>query len=578
MIETVILDIETDLSHSQIWCVGLEFEDGSTELVFDPCNMPNEDEFKYIAHYGTSFDFPKLGEHWDYHVPIANQTDTVLLSKMYDTNVTGGHSLAAWCERLKLGDEGKMAFDKELFDWGYTPEMGKYCLRDCTSLRLIYNWLVKNMAKMGFSEDSIRLEHDARVITDWQQKNGFKLDVERASDLYAGLASEKGEIERKLHEVFPPLIHKRYSDKRKDADGNWIRLKDNVEEFNVGSRPQIARRLESLGVRWTKKTPKTDAGGGGNIIVDEGTLKPLAVKYPEAALCLSYLTLGKRASMVNGWLKAVKENSRVYGSVDTLGAITSRCTHSGPNLAQVEKGPVMRGNWIVERGNKLVGVDASGLELRMLAHYMQDEDYINLILHGDIHWANALSLEIASGNRLDINGDEVEENERLRNQAKTFIYAFLYGAGDAKIGTIVGGGAAAGKRLKEAFLENTPALKTLREKIDRIAKQGHLPALDGRRLRVRHQHAALNTLLQGAGAIIMKRALVIGYYELQRTMTPWQLVAQVHDELQSEVPSLYAKHVGKTFVKGIIKAGEYYNMRCPLDGEAKIGNSWAETH
>jgi DNA polymerase I-like protein with 3'-5' exonuclease and polymerase domains len=165
-----------------------------------------------------------------------------------------------------------------------------------------------------------------------------------------------------------------------------------------------------------------------------------------------------------------------------------------------------------------------------------------------------------------------------RDEAKTFIYAFLYGAGDAKIGSIVGGGASKGKAMKAAFLRNTPALAELREKISRIADQGSIPALDGRRLRVRHKHAALNTLLQGAGAIVMKRGLVIAHERLHRQAISWRLVAQVHDEIQAECSSLMAEHVGQRLVRGIVEAGKYYNMRCPLAAEAKIGTSWAETH
>ncbi len=236
-------------------------------------------------------------------------------------------------------------------------------------------------------------------------------------------------------------------------------------------------------------------------------------------------------------------------------------THSGPNMAQVEKGEVMRGNWIVDEGNKLVGVDASGLELRMLAHYMQDQNYIDELLDGDIHTIN-------------MNAAGLE----TRDQAKTFIYAFLYGAGDAKIGSIIGGSGKDGKLMKERFLRNTPALAELRDKITCISKQGSLPALDGRRLRVRHEHAALNSLLQGAGAIIMKRALVIGSDDLINRNVPFWTVAQVHDEIQTECARRHSMVVGRAFVNGIVKAGEYYDMRCPLDGEAKIGDSWAETH
>jgi DNA polymerase I-like protein with 3'-5' exonuclease and polymerase domains len=237
-------------------------------------------------------------------------------------------------------------------------------------------------------------------------------------------------------------------------------------------------------------------------------------------------------------------------------------THQAPNLAQIAKGEDTRGVWIVEDGMKLVGIDASGLELRMLAHYMQDDAYIEAVELGDVHAMNRDALGLSGSEGRDV--------------AKTFIYAFLYGAGDAKIGSVVGGGAKQGKALKEAFLSNTPALAKLREKVARIAKRGYLPALDGRPLRVRSEHAALNVLLQGAGAIVMKRGLLIGDELLQDT--PYKLVAQVHDELQCEVSDEHSHRVGHMFVEGIRQAGQFYRMRIKLDGEYSVGNTWHDTH
>jgi DNA polymerase I-like protein with 3'-5' exonuclease and polymerase domains len=195
----------------------------------------------------------------------------------------------------------------------------------------------------------------------------------------------------------------------------------------------------------------------------------------------------------------------------------------------------------------------------MLAHYMDDEAYTKEILEGDIHTANQHAAGLAT-----------------RAQAKTFIYAFLYGAGNAKIGSVVGGNARQGGELKDKFLENTPALAELREDIAMQAGSGFLDGLDGRRLRVRSAHAALNTLLQGAGAIVMKQA-VIHLYELLEHVD-FKLVAQVHDEWQIECHPNDAEYVGKAAVQAIIQAGETFNLNCPLDGEYRIGSNWAETH
>jgi DNA polymerase I-like protein with 3'-5' exonuclease and polymerase domains len=218
--------------------------------------------------------------------------------------------------------------------------------------------------------------------------------------------------------------------------------------------------------------------------------------------------------------------------------------------------------WIVEKGYKLVGIDAAGLELRMLAHYMKDDAYIYEVTQGDIHTANQKAAGLET-----------------RAQAKTFIYAFLYGAGAAKIGKVVGAGAKEGQRLIDSFLENTPELRRLRKDVDTIRKSsGTLPGLDGRRLHVRSDHAALNTLLQGAGAIVMKQALVILDGRLSKLGINYKFVANVHDEWQIEVEEPYADMVGKLGVQAIEEAGRVLKMRCPLTGEYRVGNSWKETH
>jgi len=215
----------------------------------------------------------------------------------------------------------------------------------------------------------------------------------------------------------------------------------------------------------------------------------------------------------------------------------------------------------VPDGHKLVGIDASGLELRMLAHYVRDERYTNEILSGDIHTANMRAAGLTD-----------------RNQAKTFIYAFLYGAGAAKIGQIVGGGYREGQQLIDSFLRNIPALAKLRERVATHSAGGTLPGLDGRRLRVRSEHAALNTLLQGAGAVVMKQALVLLSESLNQYDIPHKLVANVHDEFQIEVPENFADVVGKAAVRAIRNAGDVLDLRCPLDAEYNVGNNWAETH
>jgi DNA polymerase I-like protein with 3'-5' exonuclease and polymerase domains len=198
---------------------------------------------------------------------------------------------------------------------------------------------------------------------------------------------------------------------------------------------------------------------------------------------------------------------------------------------------------------------------------MKDEKYVKTVCEGnskdgtDVHTINQRAAGLAT-----------------RDNAKTFIYAFLYGAGDAKIGKIVGGNANAGKKLKEEFLRKTPALRSLIGKVQKYAALGYVPGLDGRMVWVRSEHAALNSLLQGAGAIVMKKALVLFHKKVQKNKWPVKLVANVHDEIQFETTDEYAIIAGEAARQSIVEAGEHFNLRCPLDGEYKVGKTWRETH
>lgn len=312
--------------------------------------------------------------------------------------------------------------------------------------------------------------------------------------------------------------------------------------------------METKGAVWKKLTET------GKPKVDETTLKPLQ-HIPEAKLVLEYLTISKRIGMLKSWIDNVADDGRIHGKVNTCGAVTGRMTHSSPNLAQIPSESDYRRCFTVAEGNKLVGIDASGLELRMLAHYMNDAEYTDLILNGDIHSYNQQAAGLPT-----------------RDNAKTFIYAFLYGAGDEKIGSVIGKGAGAGRQLKDKFLTSLPALATLLSGVGKAAKKGHLRGLDGRRVHVRSEHAALNSLLQSAGAIVMKQALVLAIDRLDQLGYPYRLVAQVHDEFQVEVPEAYADRVGVVFRNSIRKAGRVLDLRCPLDGEYQIGDNWSSTH
>ena len=304
----------------------------------------------------------------------------------------------------------------------------------------------------------------------------------------------------------------------------------------------------------------------GQPVVDESVLSKIT-EIPEAKLISEYLLVQKRMAQVYTWLDSVDdEDGRVHGYVNSNGAVTGRMTHSKPNLAQTPStysayGTECRECWTVPEGKSLVGFDASGLELRMLAHYMDDKDYTNEILNGDIHTAN----------------QKLAGLER-RDQAKTFIYALLYGAGDGKLGTVVGGDAGDGAELRQRFMSNLPSFADLKLRVSSKARRGQLKGLDGRLLHIRSEHSALNTLLQGAGAIVMKKALVILDDYAQRWNLDYHFVGNVHDEVQTEVKQGQEEKFGRLAVSCLEAAGLAFDLRCPLTGEYSYGKSWAETH
>ena len=547
----IILDIETNSTHDKIWCVVTRnIETNEVKVWTEASGLQKylDQSDLIIMHNGISFDAPVLRKNWNITMKLSQVYDTLVSSRLLSPSLEGGHSLEAWGQRL-----GFPKGDFNDWDGGLSEEMITYCIQDTLVTQKLYEHLCREFKQQEFDNRSIELEHKVQAIICKQEQNGFKLDQQGAILLITDLKSKLSDIETQLQSVFPTKTTERYSEK------TGKKLKDEVEVFNPGSRQQIASRLQEKGWRPLRFTEK------GQAIVDETTLKESTI--PEAKLIGEYLLLQKRISQIDSWLKVVGKDGRVHGRIITNGAVTGRMTHMSPNMAQVpnsgsEYGEECRALWTVEKGYKLVGIDASGLELRMLAHYMKDDAYTNEVVSGDIHTANQKAAGLET-----------------RNQAKTFIYAFLYGAGSAKIGTIVGGNSQTGQRLINNFLKNTPKLRELREKVVRLfSEKGTLPSLDGRRLQVRSEHSALNTLLQGAGAVVMKQALVLLDKKLKSAKIDYKFVANVHDEWQIEVEESRAEEAGKMGVEAIAEAGQVLSMRCPLTGEYKVGNNWKETH
>ena len=547
----IVLDIETNKAHDIIWCVVTRNIDNGEVKVWkhqDGLQKYLDSCTSIIMHNGINFDGPVLKKNWKIIMRKTQVCDTLVISRLFSPSIELGHSLEAWGNRLGFP---KTAFTD--FDGGLTEEMVSYCIQDTLVTQKLYEYLTKEMSH-DYSQESIKLEHEVAFIIAEQERSGFRFDEVKALQLLSVLKTKLDTICVEMQRIFPPKVTSGRTHKTHGRP-----LSDIVEDFNPGSRKQIAERLIEKGWKPKKHTEK------GSVIVDETTLEGL--DFPEAKAIAEYLMLQKRIAQVESWVDAIQTDGRVHGQVITNGAVTGRMTHHSPNMAQVPNsgspyGPDCRELWIVEKGYKLVGIDASGLELRMLAHYMKDDAYTTEVVSGDIHTANQKAAGLET-----------------RNQAKTFIYAFLYGAGAAKIGSIVGGSSKEGQALITRFLRNTPRLRALREKVSRIyVQKAWLPGLDGRKLLVRSEHSALNTLLQGAGAIAMKQALVIFNKRLRQSKMDYKFVANVHDEWQLEVEEHRADEAGKMGVQAITDAGVVLNMRCPLGGEYRVGNNWKDTH
>jgi DNA polymerase I-like protein with 3'-5' exonuclease and polymerase domains len=567
-----------------------------------------------VAHNGIKFDIPAIQKVYPWFSIDENRVvDTLVMSRVMFTNLfdtdpkliqagrlapknIGRHSLEAWGQRVgihKIGYEG--GFE------AWSQEMEDYCVGDVETLEAVHKYFLK----FNYSEQCLKLEHQVATIIARQERRGITFDVKAAADLYAMLSKERMVIERKLRETFPPFYLKdgkefipKIDSKKlgyaKDAPVTKVKL----TEFNPGSRDHISGRLRII--RGWKPNEFT---ADGKPKVDDAVLGKLP--YPEAKLLATYMMLNKRIGQVaegeQAWLK-LQRNGIIHGGVITNGAVTGRMTHANPNLAQVPAsyspyGKECRDLFKPRKGYVLVGADASALELRCLAGYMAPFDngsYIKTVVDGkkedgtEIHTVNRKALGIDS-----------------RDVAKTWFYGFIYGAGDEKLGTILGepnGDKArkAGKTSRNNFLTNLPALGKLVERVKAKVEPssskwvngskvttknpsyvGYLKGLDGRLLHVRSSHAALNTLLQSAGAILMKQALVYLDGILKETLVTgvdYEFLLNVHDEWQIECLPQHAEHVGKSCVKAMELAGKHFNFSCPITGEYVIGHSWKDTH
>jgi len=573
----LVMDLETDgllLDVTVVWCAVTYDLDTKKYVEYRQHEMKKllknlDESSELIMHNGIAYDLKVLEKLFGYKY-TGTVIDTLLLAKLayYAKDKSWSHSLDAYGERL---GEKKGTYD----DWSkFTEEMLVYNKQDVKVTAKLYSHLKRKTIWMP--KETLEIESAVQEIVATQYVDGFYFDKKKGEELHVELTKEKEEAERELHKVFTPTylpegkvkIPKRtYRRLGIVTCGPYQPIK--LSSFNPGSSRHVVHWIESvLGKQiWfltDKGNPKTDAETLKEMFEGEEFTQPL-LHYLEVTKILGQLAEGPAA-----WLRLYREDThRIHGGIDILGTVSGRCSHSRPNLGQVPsvrafKGKEARDLFTCPADKVLVGCDLSGVELRCMAHFMYPYDggrYADIILQGDIHTANqeAAGLE-------------------TRDQAKTFCYATIYGAGDSKIGSIVGGGAKEGKRLKANFLAGTPGYEQLSNDIKKAAKKKWLKGITGRRLFVRSPHSAMNVVLQSLGSYIAKQWLIEAKQMAEEQGIIYKQISFVHDETTWEVAPEDSEKVSKILEQAALRAGEVLGVRIPIEAEAQVGRTWKEIH
>ena len=613
---TVVCDIEADgllPNVNSIWCIVCKDYDSGKIHSWTPDTLDDFAEFAedvrlWIGHNFIAYDLQVIKKVLGISIRPSRVRDTLLISRLQKYNRPAGHALAAWGKYLNHPKLVHKDFSE------YSNEMLDYCINDVELTYKVARSLKLEGKELG-SENASKVEHYTQYYLENQRQYGFALDVVKAHLLFAKISNRidvlqeciLSEIESKpklIKEITPRYtkdgVLSKVGLKFLDSDytqvsGPFSRIE--WEDFNLNSPKQKVERLNpwwnptirTKGYR-TLLEKKFNKGISEEEFQEEQkykwqlcdeNLNTLAPNAPQSLRSLvEYAMCMSRYKTIEGWLDALGNDNRIHGNVFSIGAITHRMSHNGPNLANIPGidspyGSECRACFISSNPDThvLLGVDAAGIQLRILAHYMDDPAYTHEVVHGDIHNKNLESMKIEKGV-----WNEKEKQRANRSIAKTFIYAWLLGAGDEKVGRIIGGGTKRGKKVKEDFLNNTPALARLKTRARRSAGVGRMVGLDGRKIQIKSEHFALSAYLQGGEAVIMKYAMCLWHQRVRKLNLDARQVAIVHDEFQVEVLKSQADTVGKIIVQSIVDAGKYFKLNCPLDGEYKIGRNWYDTH
>lgn len=562
-----------------------------------------------IGHNIIAFDIPALEKICGFE-NTAKVYDTLTTARtavpdvmMFDAadrkippKLWGRHGLEAWGHRL---DQYKGDYGETENAWAeWSKNMQDYCEQD---VRVTYS-LYKFLQEENLPREALAIEHKLAHYLFAQERNGFPFKVKEAEELNLLLEREEEQLLAELQGYFgkfvkrgdiviPKVNRGRIGDKKstlfrvakgcsyckleiKDYTGGPVQTKAALKKV-YGWEPDIVKKRKR--VKDVMENVEEEEG------TDEATLSrldfpaiPTLIKYNGAKKVRGMLSQGN-----NAWLRLVDEYGFIHGRVNQNGTVTHRATHSKPNISQVpsEKRPYgkeVRQLFHAPEGWKLIGADASGLELRMLAHYMHPFDggaYGQEILSGDIHTANQTAMGLST-----------------RNDSKTAIYLFIYGGGVEKLGGIaVPKGSTfekikRGKQIKHGLLESFPALKQLIQTVSEDAEQGFIYSIDGRKTFVKSPHKALNCLLQSSGSIVVKKWITLFYDKfLEEFGEPswrgnWSPCSYSHDDAVVAVREELVDRAKDIMLKSMTMAGKLMKCSIPIDGEAKVGQTWAEVH
>ena len=412
----------------------------------------------------------------------------------------------------------------------------------------------------------VALEHKIAQILTEQEQHGWYFDETAAWKLASSLTQELQDLEKILRQRHPDVAGSEFTPKRDNKTSGYIKgaAFTRLKELNPTSRDHISWILQQYyGWKPTKLTAT------GKPIVDEVILTEIGSEISMMfARCLTVTKmLGMLSNGVNAWLKLVTKHSRIHHHC-SIATSTHRCAHRRPNLSQVPSDNEFRKLFQASPGQVMVGADLSGIELRMLAHYLgkHSPEFGDTLLNGDIHQVNADRVGVS------------------RRAIKTITYAWCYGAGDEKIGHSFDPQLSSaqakkkGKEIRAAFVKAIPGMSQLLVDIAAAAKRGYVKAIDGRKIILESPHKALNYLLQSSAGVISRRWMLINQETLKEANLCCSQLAYIHDELQFECEPKHSKDLATSLVYSAAAAGEYYNMRLPIAAEAKIGNNWAEVH